>query len=126
MAIGDCPPAFFLLFLYPQQQGPEIRGDRLRFVVELVPGDAGDRVAGGLQGAVAGAVFAEGGARLVALPAVELDDLALIRPVAVDLEALAADGDPVVEARQRQAVVAEERRKSFLEAAALASRRLFL
>jgi len=48
--------------------------------------------------AVACSVFAKGGAALVALPAVELDDLAGSRPVAVDLEALAGGFDPVVEA----------------------------
>ena len=37
----------------------------------------GDRVAGGGEATVAGTVFAEGGATLVSLPAVELDDLTL-------------------------------------------------
>ncbi len=60
------------------------RRDRLRFVVELVPGQAGDRVVGGCEAAIAGAVLTKCGLGPMALPAVELDYLAELRPVAVD------------------------------------------
>lgn len=59
----------------------------------------------------------------MALPAVELDDLAQVGPVAVDLEAPASDFDPVVEERKRQVVRAKERAEALLQAAlALAAR----
>jgi hypothetical protein len=80
------------------QQSAEVIGDRLRFVVELVPGETGDRVAGGGKSPVAGAIFAEGRAGAVALPAIQLDDAAVAGPVAVDPVALGAEDDPVVEA----------------------------
>jgi len=85
------------LSIYPQQD-PKIRGNSLRFVIQLVPGEVGDRVARGGEAPIAGLVFSEGRAGLVGLPAVELDDLFGAGPVAVDLEALAAGEDPLVEA----------------------------
>jgi hypothetical protein len=91
---------FLLLSLYPKQR-PEIRGNRLRFVIELVPGKAGDRVAGDGEDAIPSPVLAKSSAALVSLPAIELDDLPGPGPVAVDPEALGAGEDPVVEARQR-------------------------
>jgi hypothetical protein len=56
----------------------------------------GDGVAGGGQAAVAGLVLAEGDSALMAVPAIELDELGGPRPVAVDLVALVARLDPVV------------------------------
>src|SRR3954462_5782195 len=93
------------------EERPQISGNRLRFVSQLAPGDVGNRVAGDDEGAVASAVVAEGRAGVVALPPVELDDAVGAGPVAVDLIVLAAEGDPVVEARQWQAVPAEEGRE---------------
>jgi hypothetical protein len=103
-----------------------VGGDRRRFVFELRPGEAGDRVTGDPQGAVPGAIVSEGAPRPMALPTVELDDLANIGPVAVDLEAPPVHGDPVVEAGQAKAVTSEEGREALLEAASLATRRLVL
>jgi hypothetical protein len=80
------------------EERSEVGGDRGGFVFELVPGEAGDGVAGGGQATVALAVVAEGRAGAVSFPAVELDDAAGVRPVAVDLVALGAEQDPVVEA----------------------------
>jgi hypothetical protein len=44
----------------------------------------------------------------VALPAIQFDDLALLGPKAVDLEALVADEDPLVETGARQVVATKE------------------
>ena len=100
---------------------PEICGDLLGFVVELVPGEAGDAVAGNAEAAVAGAVVAKGTAGGVAGPAVHLDDLSLRQPEAVDLVPPPARFDPGVEAGARQQVSVEEGQEPFLEAAADAS-----
>jgi hypothetical protein len=83
------------------EQHPEISGNRLRFVVELVPGEAGDRVSGDGEDAVPSPILAKSSAGLVAPPAIELDDLASPRPMAIDLKALGTGEDPGVEARQR-------------------------
>jgi hypothetical protein len=57
-----------------------------------------DGEAGGMEGAITGAVVLEGGRSGVSPPAVELDDQAEVRPVAIDLVALGPEQDPVVEA----------------------------
>src|SRR3954470_4452888 len=87
----------FLLW-HDAQQRPEGRGDRLPVLVELVPGDVGDRVAGSNQSPIALAIVAEGRASVMALPPVQLDYAVGAGPVAVDLVALAPEHDPVVEA----------------------------
>src|SRR3954447_869856 len=118
--VGDQLPAGF---------GPvhQVGGKGLRFVVQLVPGDVGDAVAGGGEAAVVGAIVAEGGLGAVGLPAVQLDDLPGAGPVTVDLVALAVrEDDPVVVAGQRNAVPAEEWAETLLEGRALAAGRVFL
>ena len=91
----------------------------------MAPSQVDHRVAGDVESSVARAVVLEGRAAAVAVPAVELDDQAAIRPVAVGPVALGAEEDPVVEAGKGQAVPAEEGREAFLELAALAPGRLF-
>ena len=84
-----------------------------------------DGVAGDFEGAVARAVVLEGRAAAVPLPAVELDDQAEVRPVAVRLVALGAQEDPVVEAGEGEAVPSQEGREPLLQLAALAACGLF-
>src|SRR4051794_9921370 len=83
------------------------------------------RVAGDAEDAVASAVVAEGRAGVVALPAVELDDLGGVGPVAVHPIPLGAEEDPVVEAGEGQVVPAAEGREAFLELGPLAAGRFF-
>ena len=108
------------------QQTSKIRGNCFGFDVQLVPGEVDDGEAGGVEDAAASAVVLEGRARGVSLPAVELDDQAQVRPVAIDLVALGAEEDPVVEAGKGQMVPAEEWSEAFLELRALAPRWLLL
>jgi len=81
------------------------------WLVEPSRGDAGRAVAGPLQVDVAGTVALERLAGLVELPAVELDDEAPVRPVAVDL--VAGDGD--VGGGEREGAVCAERQEPLLE-----------
>jgi len=85
----------------------------------------GDGVPGGRQSTVAGAVFSEGGLGAVSLPAIELDYLADLGPVAVDLEAPCSQNYPVVEAGYGEGVPAQEGGEALLEARALSAFGLF-
>ena len=71
----------------PAQVGLELVGG----VVQLPPGDSDDAPARRLEAPVPGAVLLEGCGRVVRGATVQLDDDALLRPRAVDLDAFDAD-----------------------------------
>jgi hypothetical protein len=72
-------------------------------------------VAGGLEGAVAGAIVLEGVAGAVCGEAVELGDEAVRRPEAVDGPRSVGELDRGVDLRSREIVLVEEREKTELE-----------
>jgi hypothetical protein len=103
-----------LLYFRYSEEIPQVPADCGGFVFELGVGEAGDAIAGDVEVAVALAVVAEGGAGAVALPAIELHDLALCGPEAVDLEPPPSHFQPGVELRSRQAVAVQEWEEQFL------------
>jgi len=97
------------------QENAKVSGDRLWFVVELRPGEAGDAVAGNAEASVTPAVIDECGTGAMARPAIELDDLALGAPEAVDPVAPPSHIKPGVERRSGQPVVIQKAEKPLLE-----------
>ena len=81
--------------------------------MQLAPGDSDDAPARGLEAAIPGAVLLERVVRVVRGAAVELDDDALLRPDAVDLDAFDAD----VRVRARKTCIEEEGLEALLELA---------
>src|SRR3954468_14245455 len=94
-----------------RQEDAELRGDRLRVVDQLPPGDADDAPAGDDELPVPGAVRFEGLARAVRREAVALDDESLLGPGGVELAVVAS----AVDRRARQVVGVEEGEEAALE-----------
>lgn len=91
--------------------------DRLRFVLELFPGDSGSAVSGGDEHLITPAIALESRSGFVGFPAIGFHDQPLLLPKQVNLERMSSQLEPDVAVGPRQASFGQCGQKARLEQA---------